>query len=98
MVQAQVRDDFGVTRAWLVVYPPDFVAPRRQPTRPAGIECADRTLTVASTVCRRLVQWFHANRSLPLVVYAEDAENHQALHMLCKSASIADRMYICPWC
>lgn len=79
-LQAQIRDDFGVDRAWVVVYPPGFIAPppSSDPTTPV-LNVPTRTLTLASTdLFTTSFNGFTQTGWYRIVAYAQDAEQHQA--------------------
>jgi hypothetical protein len=80
-LQAQVRDDFGVDRAWVVVYPPGFIEPppTQDGTTPV-LNVPTRTLTLTgSNLFSTSYNGFTQTGRYRLVVYAQDADGNQAL-------------------
>jgi hypothetical protein len=80
-IEVKVRDDFGVSRVWVMVYPPDFVEPPPgdDPTTP-DLDIPTEDMTPAGGDEFDLVySEFTQVGSYRLVVYAEDADGNQAL-------------------
>jgi 3D (Asp-Asp-Asp) domain-containing protein len=80
-VQAQVRDDYGVSGVWAVVYPPGFVEP--EPTQDGTtpvLNVPTATLTLAGVdLYGTVYQGFTQTGQYRLVMYAQDGDGNQAL-------------------
>jgi len=80
-ITSQVRDDFGVQSAWVVVYPPDFVEPIPGPDGTTPILNLT-TIALSSTGTNQFTQTltgFVQSGIYRLVIYAQDGDGEQAM-------------------
>jgi hypothetical protein len=79
-IQAQVRDDSGVRDVWMVIYPPDFVAPSPVSSGFPIVTVPTVTLTLSGTnLYTTLYSGFAEEGLYKIVVYAWDEDENQAV-------------------
>ncbi|MBN1580410.1 MAG: pre-peptidase C-terminal domain-containing protein [Anaerolineae bacterium] len=79
-IQAEVRDDIGVSRVWAVLYPPSFEEPAPGDITPE-LDLPEVTLTDGNSdgTYDATYSGFDERGSYQLVVYAEDGAGKQAI-------------------